>query len=36
MITEEISPLDKAVFAVSESLNNPTLKGRDLEIALIA
>ena len=36
MITEEISPLDKDVFAVSESLNNPTRNGSDLEIALMA
>ena len=36
IITEEISPLDKAIFAFSESLNNPTLNGSDLEIALMA
>ena len=33
---EEISPLDNAIVAFSESLNNPTLNGRDLEITLIA
>jgi len=36
MITEEISPFDKAIFAFSESLNSATLKGKDLEITLIA
>ena len=36
IITEEIWPLDNAVSALSESLNSFTLKGKDLDIALIA
>jgi len=36
IITEDICPLDKAVSAFSESLNSLTLKGKDLDMALIA
>ena len=36
IITEEIWPLDNAFSAPSESLNSFTLKGKDLDIALIA
>ena len=36
MMTEEILPSESASFASSDVLNNPTLKGNDLEMVFIA